>query len=101
SNEQFFKLFNQSPDARIVTQSETSKILFVNRAYEQMFSVNAEELLGEEAGKLQFLPAEDRERISRYIVQLGRIRGLEYRMKVGTGELRDMLFNIELIDLEG
>jgi PAS domain S-box-containing protein len=46
SHDRFLKFFNLSPEAKLITAAEDGKILFMNKAFENMMALTPEQAIG-------------------------------------------------------
>jgi PAS domain S-box-containing protein len=100
SNDRFFKMFNLSPEAKLISEVESGIILNINNAFTKLFSLSSGEVLGRTATELNMIDKEERRKISKLINE-GIKEGVEIKLRTGKGEMLDVLFNSEIVELDG
>lgn len=100
SEEKYNKIFQASPDIIILTSLSDGNIVEVNERLETMTGYKREEILGRNTIALNFWV--DPAQRDRYITALrneGKVRDLEVKFRIKSGEIRDTLLSGEVIDL--
>ena len=102
SEEKFSRVFHSNPLAMGIASLEDETLLEVNAAFAEFFGYGAAEAVGRNPVELGLWadPA-DRERVVREVEARGRSRGTETRMVTRTGDVRDVLFFGEEIEVAG
>ena len=100
SEDRFFKIFNLSPVAIYVTDAETGTFLQVNRAFESLFKMKSADVIGRTVIDLQLTDEASRARAMEEIDDRGgRNVDIELDLRISTGEVRNMLVNVEVIEV--
>lgn len=102
SEEKFAKAFRSAPDGVTITTLEGGRLIEFNDAFLRIMGYAREEVLGRSVFDLNLW--EDSTRRERLMVQLcekGRVSEFEGRVRMKSGEVRDILFSAELIHLQG
>jgi len=100
SHDRFLKFFNLSPEAKLITAAEDGKILYMNRAFENMMSLTPEQAIGRTTTELGIIGPEERTQVIQTIKETGLTKGIELKMRDGMGQMKDVLISLEMIDLE-
>jgi PAS domain S-box-containing protein len=95
-------IFRASPSAISINTVEGGRLIEVNERYCEFFGYEREELIGRAIPELQMWanPADRLAAIQR-VLREGRLQNLEARYRRKSGEERDVLVSMELIDLAG
>jgi PAS domain S-box-containing protein len=102
SEEKFRSIFQMNPVAMIVSLLEESRILDVNRAFEEMMGYPREEVIGRRALDIGiWLEAGERERFVSGLREQGSLRNVEVQLKTKGGEIKDLVGSAELVTMEG
>ncbi|HKK08170.1 MAG TPA: EAL domain-containing protein [Gemmatimonadota bacterium] len=102
SQEKFSRVFQANPLAMAITALEDEVLLEVNEAFTEFFGYAPEEAVGRTPVELGvWVDPEDRARVVREVLSHGRSRGSEVRMVTRSGEVRDVLFFAEEIEVAG
>ncbi len=100
SEEKFAKMFRASPDAIVITDLETGKIVEANPSYEELFGYARSELIGRSTVDLGiFESADDRRRLVEAVRSQGAIRDREMYACHRDRRRIPLLFSGELIEL--
>ena len=101
SEARFFKIFNLSPIATYMTDVHTGKMIYANRAFEKLFLLSNEEIIGKTIVELNITDEGKRNEIIELINENeNRLMDHEMEMRVGTGEVKKMLISIEVIEID-
>ncbi len=101
SEEKFSKAFMTSPDSIVISDLETSRILEVNDSFLRETGYERNEVIGFTANELNFLiESEHPLSFLNILKQQGYIRNLEMKYRCKSGELRDALLSIEIIEMK-
>lgn len=102
SEERFFKIFNLSPVPTYITETESSRFIYVNAAFENLFQKSRKEILGKTAFELDIISPEDRFRIaSQILANKGKTQNIELRLRLGDTLLKDVLTSSDMIEIDG
>jgi PAS domain S-box-containing protein len=102
SNERFFKIFNLSPVATIITEKSDGKIIYANDAYIKLFGFEKTRVIGKTSTELKVLAPEDRASIIK-LMEDGRPRidSLEVKFRTVKGEEKDLLIHLDTLEMDG
>jgi PAS domain S-box-containing protein len=102
SEERFAKAFAASPVALAITRQDTSVILEVNHAYEQLLGYRASEIIGQTPTALRIYanPA-DRPVLMELLAAHGSVRDYEVDVRTHSGDTRRVSLLAEAITLDG
>ena len=101
SEERFRRIFHASPIACGVSSLE-GPILDVNDAWVRLFGYSREEAIGHSTIELGMVPdLGQRDRIVKDLLEKRRLSNVEVTRRTKSGELRDLLFTLEYIELDG
>jgi PAS domain S-box-containing protein len=102
SEEKFSKAFRCSPDIISINSLKKGRFIEVNEAFERQSGYSREEVIGRTDVELHIWPdLVDRDLLGDYICKDGRIRDQELRLRTKSGQLRNVIVSIEIIELEG
>ncbi len=102
SEEKFAGVFRASPLAIAITRLEDGRYLDVNEAFERLFGLRREEVIGRTSLEIgAWLTPEEREHWVKSLKQTGRLSNREVPFRVSNGDIREGLLSAELINLEG
>ncbi len=102
SQEKFATLFRASPLATSISRLEDGFFIDVNRAYEEMYGVAREELIGRSSIREGLWSSPEHR--SEWLATLGDAHGrhdFETRITTPDGNLRDVIITSERIDIDG
>ncbi|MFL5753623.1 MAG: PAS domain-containing protein, partial [Bacteroidia bacterium] len=101
SNERFMKIFSLNPIPTYIANSKTRKFLYANEAFERLFQIKNEDLIGKTAIELQIMTPETREGVLKHLEEnKGNARNLELQLRTGNGELKDILVSSDTIEID-
>jgi PAS domain S-box-containing protein len=100
SEEKFARAFRNSPDIIVLTSLAEGRIVEVNDSLERATGYTHDEIIGKTTTEVPFWadPA-DRECYVALLQCDGRVRDLEVRFRIKSGEIRDTLLSGEIIEL--
>jgi two-component system cell cycle sensor histidine kinase/response regulator CckA len=102
SEELFSKVFHSSPDPICITTLEEWRILDVNESFLRISGFPREELIGATFPALSLAAtSEEREKIIAAMRETGRVRNLEARLRMKSGEERIWLLSLEPMVVAG
>lgn len=100
--ERFQKIFHATPVATLISTVEDGRLIAVNDAYCAFMGRSREALIGRTTLELgSWLRREDRTQFVARLTGEHRVREQEIRVRVASGEVRDIAVSAELIDFEG
>ena len=101
SEERFRKIFQSNPIPALITAIE-GPILDVNEAWVRMTGCSRREAIGHSTIELGMVPdTKQRDQIVKDLLEKKRLSNIEITRRTRSGELRDILNTLELVDLEG
>jgi len=100
SEEKFSKAFRASPTGMALTGLADGRILEVNDRYLQITGYRRDEALGHTTIELELITPERREQVTQLLGEHGFARDLELTVTTKCGDLRDVLFSSEQVELE-
>jgi len=101
SEERFEKFFNLSPVATSISEISSTKILYVNNAFEQLFAVKREDAIGKTADELGISTKAEKEALTKEVTASKGKNHLELIRKSITGEQKNIYGSIDIIDVNG
>jgi two-component system cell cycle sensor histidine kinase/response regulator CckA len=101
SEERFSKAFHLSPAALSLAGSD-GRIIDVNENYERMTGYYRDELIGRDGVDLNILTRQQRIDLSQKMLeQGGNLREAELTVRTKSGEMRDVLYSVGIVEIEG
>jgi PAS domain S-box-containing protein len=101
SEERFRKIFQSSPIPATITLLK-GPIVDVNEAWVRMSGYSREEAIGHSTIELGMVPdPEQRDQILKDLLKKRRLSNVEITRRTKSGELRDLLNTLELVELDG
>jgi PAS domain S-box-containing protein len=102
AEEKFSKAFLLSPDAMIITELESGRIIEVNDSFERLFGRTREETLGRTTVAIgEFNTPEEREAFVTPLRTTGSIHQIERQIRNAAGQLVAVIHSAECFDLAG
>jgi len=102
SEARFAKAFHANPAAMIVTRLADGIVLDLNESYQQALGYTREELIGHTLLERRiYQQPEEREKIIKRLCQDGSVHDYIIALQTKTGDIRQGLFALELIELDG
>lgn len=102
SNERFAKAFHGNPIASSISTYPEAKFIDVNKSWLQVFGYSREEVIGRTTLELGIWHSlEERADAIQQLQQAGTLHNCEVRFCTKSGEVRDGLVNMEIIELNG
>jgi PAS domain S-box-containing protein len=102
SQEKLSKAFLASPDWMSISTLDEGRYMDVNESYLRMIGYRRDEVVGRTSREISLWTAsDDREKGLEIIQKNGRLTNFETRFRMKSGEIRDMLWSAEVIELEG
>ena len=99
SEERFSKAFHSSPAALSITLLEDGRLLEVNAAFLRMTGFSREEVIGRTTLELGLWDSQHRLAMAKALREHGPIVDFEIKFRKKSGEIRDALLSVELIQL--
>jgi PAS domain S-box-containing protein len=99
SEERFSKAFHSSPAALSISLLEDGRLLEVNAAFLRMTGFSREEVIGRSTLELGLWDNQDRLMMAKALRERGAIVDFEIEFRKKSGEVRDALLSVELIQL--
>src|SRR5262245_35928488 len=100
SEMRFSTVFRASPVAISISTLAEGRHIDVNDSYLAMIGYHRDEVIGHTALNLGvWAQPEDRERMAQTLREQGSVQNLEVKQRTRSGELRDVLASVEVIDL--
>jgi len=101
SESRFAAFFNASPVGIAISGIQSGKILDVNPAFSKLFGYDRQEMIGRAATELQgWINLADRERLIAVLREKGHIHNSESKYQNKSGEIGDLLFSMEIVDIK-
>jgi PAS domain S-box-containing protein len=102
SEEKFFKAFNSSPDAIIITRIRDGQIIEVNEGFTQITGYSSEEALANSVIGLRLWPdPQNWDVVLAELKERQRIRDVEYDFRIKSGGIINTLYSAEIVQLNG
>jgi two-component system, cell cycle sensor histidine kinase and response regulator CckA len=102
SEERFEKAFRASPNGISITRLSDGRVIDINESFLKITGYTREEVFGRTTAELQiFAHPDDRELLVSELLKHGRLSNIESQFRRKSGEIGDLLFSAELIELSG
>lgn len=102
SEDRFATIFQLSPVAMVISALESRRILDVNNSFLRFAGYSRAEIVGMPAKRVElWADAVERERINGLLQAHGAVHNIEVRMRIATGQQRDVLLSIDSLQLDG
>jgi PAS domain S-box-containing protein len=102
SEQKFAKIFQASPDWITISTLDQGKYIEVNEAYLNQTGYSRDEVIGHTSSELKlWVDPELRRKCVEKINREGGLRNFEVLFRMKSGEVRKLLWSVELIDIEG
>ena len=102
SEERFAKAFHASPAALTITRISDGCFIDMNESFERLLGYRREELIDHSSSDLNmFTTPDERAELVRRLREHGFVHDYETTLRTQSGEVRNVLFSTEAIDLEG
>ncbi|MBI4284818.1 MAG: response regulator [Chloroflexi bacterium] len=100
SEEKFAKAFHASPNAMAINTLATRRYLDVNNSFTRLTGYSREEVIGRTPLELGLWPRpEERTRIMQILQEEGAVRDAERQLHTRTGEIRDCLMSLDVVEI--
>ena len=102
SETRFTAIFHASPIPIALTRLGDNQLININKAWLDLTGYHKEEVIGANSGDLNIgVNPQERGIAINTLGEQEKVIGFEYQIRQKSGEIRDVLFSAELIDLEG
>ena len=102
SEARFHTIFHASPTPTVITRLSDNQIKEVNEAWSHMTGYSAAEVVGRDIEALNLWGSlEDRKKLIQMLRRHGTVHEFEFQLRRKSGEMADLLFSAELIELGG
>ncbi|MGZ4042665.1 MAG: PAS domain S-box protein [Bacteroidia bacterium] len=102
SEKRFTQIFNFSPVAISISTLEDGQFIYVNDAFCKTLGFTKEELIGKRSVELNILDPDQRKEIKEQTLSSGgRIKDFETIARKKNGEIIDVLYSVEKIEMDG
>jgi PAS domain S-box-containing protein len=102
AEEKFSKAFRVCPDALIISELSTGRLIDVNEGHQRVTGYTRDEVIGKTSVDIgTFKSAEDREEYSRPLRETGSVRKAQRQLVNKEGKTVDILISGEVFDLAG
>ena len=99
SNENFFRIFNLSPEAKVISEVQSGRFKYVNNAFTKLLGIEEKEAVGKTSVELNMVSQEERNNYVKRIKE-GRNKSIEIKLRTATGELKDILYTSDIAELD-
>ena len=101
-SDQQLRVFRSGPVAMSITTVADERFIDVNEKYCSFSGYSREEIIGRRIKDLNlWVNPEDRASVVQQLLKEGAVRGFELKLRRRSGEVRDVLASLELIELAG
>jgi len=101
SEERFAKAFHSSPVAIIMTRNKDDRIVDVNEAWSKLLGYTREQAVGHTPAELKIIAVNYRQQVVDLGESTDRLENVEASITTYTGEIRNILFSMDLLDIRG
>ena len=102
AEEKFSKAFRMCPDALIISELETGRLIEVNEGHHRITGLTREEVIGKTSVQIgTFRDVRDREDYAEPLRTKGSVRGVERQVVGKDGRVMDIVISAEVFDLAG
>ena len=102
SEAKFSKAFHGSPDSIAITRAEDGTYIDVNDAFLDHTGYARDEVIGKNAAQMKlWSDPEARMEMLRLLNRYGRVRNLEVRFRMKSGEIRELLWSADVMEYQG
>jgi PAS domain S-box-containing protein len=100
SEDKFSKLFYSSPDAILLMELQSGKVIDVNGRFEKLFGYSRDELLGRPVHAFDMYSPAERQRFVSMMQELGMVDDVEFGLRDKAGNTIIVTASAELIDID-
>jgi PAS domain S-box-containing protein len=102
SKEMLSHMFEASPDAVVLSELDTSRVLMVNGRFEALFGFGRDEIVGRRSLDLDlWVDAADRQRLVETLKRDGAVRGVLVRRRAKDGSVVPVLYSAAMMTIDG
>lgn len=102
AHKKFYQILESNPVAIVITEIKNKQIKYVNDAFCTMSGFKREMIIGKNASDLKTISTEEGEKIRQKILDAGgREKDIESKFRMINGEVIDVLFSVESIEIDG
>lgn len=101
ARDRFFRIFDLSPVAMVISELDTGKILFINKAFSQMLLNNSEDIPGKTVVEAGLISAKEREALVQKLNERKSREGVEVEFHTVAGEKKFVLVHREVMEIDG
>lgn len=98
SEEKFYKIFKMSPVGLMMSDMNSKRFLEVNQGFIDLTGYTKEEAEGKSVVELNLIPEEEQQRTASLLTEQKHLKNFETFFIKKSGERRDSLMSVELID---
>jgi PAS domain S-box-containing protein len=99
SEDKFSKLFHSSPDAILLSELNSGRIIEVNTSFEKYSGYTRDELIGHPVLEFNMYSPADRQMFVSMVKDHGSIRSAEFTLKSKTGQVMTVMASAEIINI--
>lgn len=101
SNERFFKIFNYSPVPMAITNVSEGRFMYANDVFCETTGYKRENIVGRKSVDVNIISQKEREKSVQDIKKNGgKIKDVELKISKSNGELMDILFSAETLEID-
>lgn len=101
SNERFFKIFNYSPVAMAITSVSDGSFRYANDTFCQSTGYERENIIGRKSIDVNIISKKERDKsVENIKINGGKIKDVELKITKANGELIDILFSAETLEID-
>ena len=102
SEENFRRLFDQSPLPLVISSKSNGKIVLINQAYTSVLGYTQQEAVGLNASQMNvYTRPEERQQLLEKLARQGRLANQEIAGRIRSGEVRQFMSNVEPVEFDG
>ncbi|MBN1693076.1 MAG: PAS domain S-box protein [Dehalococcoidales bacterium] len=102
SEEKFAKAFRASPQVISITRLSDGVFKEINESFCRVLGYSREEVIGRSSSELDvWVNRDDRKDMVSHLKKYGRVSNKEFRYRTKSGEIRNMLWSADQIELDG
>ena len=99
--ESLFKIFNSSPSGMIIIDTESGKLIEINKSFLEVFGYDHKEMIGLTVDELLITPSDSQQTSFTKLKKQRQLKNEEILCYTKEGRRRDAIFSAELIEMEG
>jgi len=102
SEARFATAFRANPAAMSITRLHDGRFIDINASHERLFGYQRDELIGQSADSIHiYANANQRSSIVQIMREQGTLRETELTLRTKSGEIREVLCSLEILELDG